>query len=162
MIVTMLLNEEYSFHDVRYAISRRISYDTETAFVGLPQKVRLDSGTLLSRLDFPVVLDLFMKVWWMKSAALQAILQGAGPGAADLRREWQHQQAMPKAAKGVRTQIIEITLIQPVYAWIGQASPLFHKPGGAEQVYLPNLGRRAGPNRSDFARLNRTYTLPAL
>jgi hypothetical protein len=160
MIARMLLNEEYSFHDVRYAISRHISYDTEASFVDLPQKVRLEAGTLLSRLDFPVVLDVFMKVWWMKSDALQAILQDAGPDAAALRREWQHQQAMPKAARGVRTHRIEIQLTQPVYAWIGKASSLFHKPGGAEQVYLPNLARHNGPNRSDFARMSRTYTLP--
>jgi hypothetical protein len=157
----MALNEEYSFHDVRYQINSRLSYDVELSFGGIPDKVLLDTGTVLARLDFPVVFGLFSRVWWMREPALQAIVNSADPGAAELRRAWQHQQAMPKASKGTRTQIIEIALTAPVYAWIGIASPLFHKQGGAEQVYLPNLAKGAGPDRSNFARLLRTSTLHA-
>jgi hypothetical protein len=165
----MVLNQDLSFSDVRYLISsrvgvdnRQISYDSGLSFTGVPPKVLLPQGTTLVRLDFPVWTALFMKVWWMTPEALRRVLEGAGPEAADMRREWQHQQAMPKPSKGVRTQIIEIILTAPVYAWVGDASPLFHRAGGAEQVYLPNLAKGAGPNRSDYARLLHTYTLPAV
>jgi hypothetical protein len=158
----MILNEEYSFSDVRYLINRKISYDAGLSFIGYPQKVKLEKGTVLVRLDFQVILGIFMRAWWMRPDTLQAILKSADPSAAALRREWQHRQAMPKASKGIRTQIVEIQLTAPVYAWLGNASPLFNKSGGAEQVYLPNLARGTGPNQSDFARLRRTYTLPAI
>lgn len=69
---------------------------------------------------------------------------------------------MPEANKGLRTQIVEIEITADVYAWICIAGPMFNKRGGAEQVFLPNLARGTGPYRSDFARLLRTYTLPAL
>ena len=102
-----------------------------------------------------------MKAWWMTPELLRGILQTAGGDAASVRTEWQHQLAMPKAAKGARTQIIEISITAPVYAWVGRASPLFNKKGGAEQVYLPNLSQGASPYRSEFARLLQTSTLPA-
>jgi hypothetical protein len=102
-----------------------------------------------------------MKVWWMKADVLRSIIESTDANATALRREWQHAQAMPKG-KGIRTQVFEIVLTEPVYAWIGLASPLFHKGGGAEQVYLPNIARGTGPYRSDVARLLRTYTLPAI
>ncbi|MBZ5726492.1 MAG: hypothetical protein LAP87_16010 [Acidobacteriia bacterium] len=183
----MILNEAYSFRDVRYLISARIgermpardadgnrppanlppdlrpiSYDVELSFLDYPVKTLLDAGTVLVRLDFPVSFALFMNVWWMRKAVLETILHGADPGSAALRREWQHATALPKAAKGTRTRIVEIILTGQVYAWVGKASPLFNKRGGAEQIYLPNLAKGAGPNRSDFARLHTTCTLPAI
>jgi hypothetical protein len=181
----MILNEEYSFSDVRYLISSRlgermpprdaegnrpatslppcpISYDVELAFDGYPQKTPLFPGTSLVRLDFPISFALFMNVWWMRKPVLETLLRSVDPDAAALRREWQHSTSMPKATKGTRTRIVEIVLTEQVYGWVGKASPLFHKRGGAEQVYLPNLARGAGPNRSDFARLHATYTLPAV
>lgn len=182
----MILNEEYEFGDVRYLISSKsgvkmparkadgtmpesppspkigqISYDVGLSFVTHPDKILLDVGTILLRLDFPVNLALFMGVWWMRREVLEGLLRGADADSAALRREWQHAAAMPKASKGVRTSIVEIALTRQVYAWIGKASPLFNKKGGVEQVFLPNLARGAGPNRSDFARLLKTYTLPA-
>ena len=183
----MILNEAYSFSDVRYPISskvgrrmpardaegneppanlppdiRPISYDVELSFIDRPKKTLLPAGTVLFRLDFPVSLTLFMSVWWMRKEVLEAILHSANPDSAALRREWQHATAMPKAARGTRTQIVQIVLTERVYAWVGTASPLFHKRGGAEQIYLPNLATGAGPNRSDFARLQATYTLPTI
>ena len=158
----MILNESNSFHDLRYLINSRISNDVELSFIGFPQKVLLNAGTVLVRLDFPVVFGIFMKAWWMRPETLERIARGSDASAALMRQQWQHDLAMPKAAKGVRTQIIEIELMLPVYAWVGVASPLFNKNGGAEQVYLPNLAKGAGPDRSDFARLRHTYTLPAL
>ncbi len=183
----MILNEAYSFSEVRYLISskvgermpdrdddgkgpvldkpsilRPISYDVGLSFVTYPEKKLLGPGTVLVRLDFPVRQALFMSVWWMRKEVLESILHSAGSDSAALRREWQNVTAMPKAprgARGVRSDIIEIILTQQVYAWIGKASPLFHKKGGVEQIYLPNLAKGAGPNRSDFARLLRTSTL---
>jgi hypothetical protein len=166
MASTMLLNEQYSFSDVRYQITSNSAYergyDVELSFIDYPDKILLEPGTALVRLDFPVAFGLFTAVWWMRSNVLKTLLQSADSDSTALRREWQHQTAMPKASKGFRTQVIEIELTAPVYAWIGKASPLFNKTGGAEQVYLPNLARGAGPNRSDYARLRHTYTLPVL
>jgi hypothetical protein len=181
----MILNEAYSFDDVRYMISsktgvrmrprdadgkpsppdlppdiRQISYDVGLSFNDDPKRRVLPSGTVLVRLDFPVTFSLFTNVWWMRREILQTILRSAGPDAAAVRREWQHSTALPKAARGTRTHIWEIVLTDQVYAWVGLASPLFNKRGGVEQVYLPNLAKGSGPNRSDFARLLATYTLP--
>jgi hypothetical protein len=169
-----MLNQEYEWNDVRYQINRRISYDVDLSFVGRPVKEQLPSGTLLYRLDFPVVSGIFMKVWWMKEAAFHRIFDIAGFTPSDLRQEWQNSLALRKPGKGgigelggrtgeaaPRTQVLVIVTTQPVFAWVGIASPLFHKAGGEEQVYLPNLAQGSGPNRSEYARLLRTYTLPA-
>lgn len=157
----MALNEDLSFKDVRYLINSKVaSYDPALSFSGYPDKVLLNPGEVLVRLDFPIVFGVFLRVWWMKNAVLEGIIRGADPGSTALRRAWQQQQAMPKPGKGARTQILEIAITQPAYAWIGAASPLFHKAGGAEQVYLPNLARGTGPDHSDYARLQHTYTLP--
>jgi hypothetical protein len=158
----MLLNETASFKDVRYAINSKISYDVEYSFTGLPEKVRLEAGTVLARLDFQVMFGLFMKPWWMKQSLMQTMVDRANVDSSALRRQWQHSQAMPKAAKGTRSLIVEIELTAPVYAWIGRARPLFNKPGGGEQIYLPNLATGAGPDRSNYARLRRTYNLPVI
>jgi len=185
LVLSMILNECYSFSDVRYLISSKVgdrmprrdadghrdpiemaepgkalSYDVELSFTEYPKKTLLPAGTPLFRLDFPISFGLFMSVWWMKKDALQTILRKASSDTAELRREWQHATASPKPIKGIRTMIIEIILTQDVYAWVGKASPLFHKKGGVEQVYLPNLSRSAGPYRSDFARLQSSYKLP--
>lgn len=182
----MILNEQYSFSDVRYLISskagermpardvdgkraivagsnlRPISYDVGLSFVTHPDKKLFEPGSVFVRLDFPVNLALFMSVWWMRQEVLEGILASVDADAVALRREWQNAAAMPKASKGVRTSIVEIVLTGPAYAWVGKASPLFHKRGGVEQIFLPNLAKGAGPNRSDFARLQKTYTVPVV
>jgi hypothetical protein len=156
----VILNEEYSISDVRYAITRQRNYDTMVSFVGRPNKVQLVRGERLCRLDFPVVSGLFTKTWWMQSGDVQQMLAGTAPSS-NLRQEWQNRQAMPKAYVGVRTQIFEIEITAPVFAWIGRTSALFNRPGGATQIFLPNLAHGAGPDQSHFARLRRTYLLPA-
>jgi hypothetical protein len=169
-----MLNQQYEWSDVRYQISRRIGYDVGLSFDDRPVKEQLPSGTVLYRLDFPVVLGIFMRVWWMKEAVFYRIFEKAGPTPSALRREWQNSLALSKPSKGdegelggrtgeaaPRTQVLVIVTTQPVFAWVGIASPLFHKAGGEEQVYLPNLAHGSGPNRSEYARLLRTYTLPA-
>lgn len=158
----MILNETLSFHDVRYLINSRISDDVELSFLGLPDKVLLNKGAALVRLDFPVVFGIFMKPWWMRPEVWDDIARSSDGSAVLMRRQWQNDLALPKASKGVRTQILEIEITSPVYAWVGLVSPLFNKGGGAEQVYLPNLAKGAGPDHSDYARLRRTYTIPAL
>src|SRR5690242_19626470 len=95
----MILNEAYSFSDVRYLISskvgermrprdadgkkppanlppdiRRISYDVELSFIHYPIKTLLNAGTVLFRLDFPVSFTLFMNVWWMRQQVLETML----------------------------------------------------------------------------------------
>lgn len=169
-----MLNQEYEWRDVRYQVNRRISYDVDLSFVSQPDKKLLNPGTALYRLDFPVCFGIFMKVWWMKEDAFHRIFERGGFSPSALRREWQNSLALKKPGKGElgkfggrkgeaasRTQVLVIITTQPVFAWVGVASPLFHKSGGEEQVYLPNLAHGSGPNISDHARLLRTYTLPA-
>ena len=170
-----MLNERYEWRDVRYQINRRISYDVDLSFVGRPAREELPSGTTLYRLDFPIVFGIFMRVWWMKEAVFQRIFDRAGSSSSALRREWQNSLALRKPSKGdkgelggrtgeaaQRTQVLVIETTQPVIAWVGIASALFCRDGGEEQVYLPNLAHGSGPNRSDYAWLLRTYTLPAV
>ena len=168
----MPLNEDYEWNDVRYQINSRISYDVDQSFRSRPERQLLPTGTELYRLDFPIVPGIFMKVWWMKKEVFERIYKRAGSTPSELRQEWQNGLALRKPGKGSigalggrtgeaspRTQIFNIQITQPVYAWVGTASPLFNKTGGEEQVYLPNLAHRAGPDRSEHARLLWTYTL---
>jgi len=174
-----VLNEQYDLNDVRYQINHEISdrsgYDVALSFVGRPVKEQLPEGTVLYRLDFPVVFGIFMKVWWMKEAVFHRIFDRAGVTPTALRQEWQNSLALSKPSKGElnkeelggrkgeaapRTQVLVIVTTQPVFAWVGIASSLHHRAGGEEQVYLPNLAHGSGPNRSEYARLLRTYTLP--
>jgi hypothetical protein len=160
-----VLNQQYSFSDVRYLISRRATietgsyYDIEQSFFEYPCRVLLAPGTLLARLDFPVVHGIFMKFWWLKLNVLDEFVGLAAQRGSNLRTVWQDKQALPKA-KGVRTAIFVIQLTAPVYAWEGLAGPKFNRSGGANQIYLPNLARGSGPYRSDYATLYRTYCLP--
>ena len=55
--------------------------------------------------------------------------------------------------------VVEIQLTTPVYAWTGRSAPLFGRPGGMEQIYLPNLPDRGSPRTSSHATLVRTYWL---
>jgi hypothetical protein len=185
----VILDEQYEWSDVRFEISgrtafdvgrstnRQMSYDVSLSFADRPRprKEKLPAKTVLYRLDFPVVLGIFAKAWWMKEDAFHRIFEAGNENSRALRREWQNNLAMPKPRKGrggkfggrtgeaaLRTQVFAIVTTEPVFAWVGTASPLFHKDGGEVQVYLPNLARGSGPYRSNYAHLHRTYTLPAL
>ena len=155
-----VLNERYSFSDVRYLINRALSYDAAVTFVGYPEKVLLPNGTVLVRLDPPLVLGIFSKLWWMEVEEFHRFSARARETSDNLRTLWQHQQALPKLPKGVRTEVCEIRLTKPVYAWVGKAASLFNKGGGAKQIYLPNLAQGTGSYRSDHAILAGTYGLP--
>lgn len=65
----MVLNEQYSFSDVRYQITSNSAYergyDVELSFVDDPKKVLLEPGTTLVRLDFRIVFGIFTAVWWI-------------------------------------------------------------------------------------------------
>jgi hypothetical protein len=169
-----MLNENLDWTNVRYQVGRRTSYDVHLSFKGTPDKQELPTGTLLYRLDFPVVFGMFMKSWWMKEDAFRRVFSRSAASPTGLRQEWQNSLSMKKPGKGghgqfggrtgeagTRTQVIVIRITQPVMAWVGVASPLFNKAGGEEQVFLPNLAKGSGPNRSEYAALARTYTLPA-
>jgi hypothetical protein len=65
--------------------------------------------------------------------------------------------ALPSGSK--QLCVVEIQLTKPVYAWVGHSAALFGRPGGMDQVYLPNLAERGNPRMSGDASLVRTYWL---
>ncbi len=169
-----ILNQEYEWSNVRYQVNRKVSYDVDLSFNASPEKELLSSGSVLYRLDFPIVFGIFAKVWWMKEAVFLRMFHRVAPTSSALRQEWQNTLALKKPEKGdkgefggrtgeaaQRTEVLVIVTTAPVFAWVGLASPLFNKSGKEEQVYLPNLAHGTGPTRSDHARLLRTYTLTA-
>jgi len=58
--------------------------------------------------------------------------------------------------------VVEIALTSSVYAWVGESSPLFDRPGGMSQVYLPNLTRAAqfASRAAEFASRGMGVTAP--
>ncbi len=105
-------------------VHKAISYDVGLSFIDHPVKTLLPAGTSLVRLDFPIDFALFMKVWWMRTEVLNALLHPCDPDAAALRREWQKCGcALPKASKGYACTriVVEIVLTEQVYAWLGKA-----------------------------------------
>ena len=74
-----------------------------------------------------------------------------------LRNYVAEYMALPSGS--FQLSVIEIALIQPAYAWVGQSAPLFDRPGGMEQIFLPNLAERGDPRTSSSARLVHTYWL---
>jgi hypothetical protein len=120
---------------------RPISYDVELSFIDYPKKTLLNAGTVLVRLDFPVSFAVFMSVWWMRKEVLETILHSADPDSAALRREWQHASALPKAAKGTRTRIVEIVLTEPVYALGRERQPAVQQTRRS-RTDLPSKSRK--------------------
>ena len=68
-------------------------------------------------------------------------------------------QYMSLPSGDYQLSIVEIELTESVYAWVGLSKPLFGRPGGMEQVFLPNLANRGEPRTSACARVVRTYWL---
>ena len=89
----MILNEQYQFGDVRYLITSnpefKRGYDAGEAFSGFPERVLLERGTVLARLDFAIPQGFFNSPWWMKQEAMNKLIREAGPESSDIRREWQ-------------------------------------------------------------------------
>ncbi len=67
-------------------------------------KELLSSGSVLYRLDFPIVFGIFAKVWWMKEAVFQRMFDRVDPTPSALRQEWQNSLALKKPEKGHKVE----------------------------------------------------------
>jgi hypothetical protein len=158
------LNQALGFDEVRWATMRQTSYDWRASFQEAPQKKLLPVGTRLHRLVPLVTGKYFDSVWWMPEAVFSELHDDANRsshGGGRLLRNYVAQfMALPPG--GTQLCVVEIELTKPVYDWVGHAAPLFSRPGGMEQVFLPNLSERGNPRTSTDARLVRTYWLKIL
>ncbi len=155
------LNQDLGFDEVRWATMRKTSYDSRAAFQGSPQKKLLPQGTLLYRLVNMVTGIYFDSVWWIPEAVFLELHDDANQSSRGGGRLFRNYVAQYMATPSGSTQlcVVEIQLVNSVYAWVGLSSPLFGRPGGMEQVYLPNLADRGSPRTSSHARLVRTFWL---
>lgn len=155
------LNQELGFDEVRWATMRRTSYDSRMSFQGTPQKKLLRPGTHLYRLVPLTTGVYFDSVWWMPEAVFSRLHDDANRGSHGSGRLLRNYigQFMALPASSTQLCVVEIELTNPVYAWTGRSAPLFNRPGGVEQVFLPNLAERGNPRTSADARLVRTYWL---
>ena len=155
------LNETLGFDEVRWATMRKTSYDSRASFQGTPRKELLPAGTRLYRLERLVTGDYFSAVWWMPEVTfseLHDITNRSSHGSGRLLRNYIAEfMALPSGAS--QLCVVEIELTQAVYAWVGDSAPLFKRPGGMGQVFLPNLAERGNSHVSANARLVRTYWL---
>ncbi|MCX6622294.1 MAG: hypothetical protein NTY38_14745 [Acidobacteria bacterium] len=155
------LNQELGFDEVRWATLRRTSYDSLNSFRGVPDKVLLPAGTVLFRLVPLATGRYFNEVWWMPRDVFDELRQDANQsshGGGRLLRNYVAQyMALPSG--DYQLSFVEIQLIQPVWAWVGQSAALFGRPGGMQQVFLPNLAERGDPGWSTNATLVHTYSL---
>lgn len=155
------LNQALGFDEVRWATMRKTSYDSRVSFQGAPLKQLLPAGTRLHRLVALVTGDYFGGVWWMPEATFSELHDDANRSSHGGGRLFRNYVAEFMALPSGSTQlcVVEIALTKPVYAWVGRSAPLFNRPGGMEQVFLPNLAERGSPRTSTNARLVRTYWL---
>ena len=155
------LNHEVSFDEVRWATSRKTSYDSRLSFVRYPAKRLLSDETRLYRLVPLANTRSFEGPWWMPDSVFTELRNDANrssTGGGRLLRNYVAQYlALPFG--GNQLSAVEIALTEPVYAWVGPAAALFARPGGMEQVFLPHLAQRGAPSRSAHARIVRTYSL---
>jgi hypothetical protein len=155
------LNQELGFDEVRWATMRKTSYDSLASFAGPPQKKLLLAGTRLYRLVNLVNGRNFDSAWWMPQSAFDELhddANGSSHGGGRLFRNYVAQYfALPTGS--TQLCVVEIELTQSVYAWVGHSAGLFDRPGGMEQVFLPNLGERGNPRTSLHARVVHTYWL---
>ena len=155
------LNQDLGFDEVRWATMRQTSYDSRVAFQGPPEKQLLPQGTRLYRLVNMVTGTYFDSVWWIPEAVFSELRDDANRSSHGGGRLFRNYVAQYMAMPSGSTQlcVVEIQLVNSVYAWVGRSSGLFDRPGGMEQVYLPNLSERGSPRISAHARLVRTYWL---
>ena len=155
------LNQEFGFDEVRWATTRKASYDSRLSFVGAAKKVLLPIGTSLFRLVYLVNGQYFDQVWWMPGDEFDRLKKRAnqsdGPAGAQLRESIAEHFALPSG--GSQLCVVGIQLTRPVYAWEGRSSPLFERPGGMTQIFLPNLAERGNPRDSSHARVVHTFWL---
>jgi hypothetical protein len=159
--MSALLNQSLGFDEVRWATLRKTSYDSRLSFQGSPQKTLLPGGTRLFRLVHMLTGACFDAVWWIPEPVFRELHDDANRSAHGGGRLFRNYVAEYLALPSGDTQlcVVEIQLTTAVYAWTGRSSPLFDRPGGMEQVYLPNLSDRGSPRTSAHAKLVRTYWL---
>lgn len=156
-----VLNQTLGFDEVRWATLRKTSYDSGGAFAGNPAKQKLLPGTRLYRLVRLANGSWYDSPWWMPAATfrqLQADANHASKGSGRLLRNYVAQyMALPSGSS--QLCVVEIEITRPVFAWTGEAKPLFGRPGGLPQVFLPNLAERGHPRLSLHAKLVHTWWL---
>lgn len=166
------LNQSLGFDEVRWAITRQRRvpagqpaakgcYDSRQSFAGTPEKKLLAVGTHLYRLVPLTTGVYFDAVWWMPESVFKELHDDANRsshGGGRLFRNYVAQYlALPSGSN--QLCVVEIELTKPIYAWVGRSAELFHRPGGMDQVYLPNLAERGNPRSSVVAKVARTYWL---
>lgn len=166
----MYLNEDLSDEQIlitpRYT---RVAPSTvAAAFHGKPEKRRINPPQLLFRISTLPDDRVFHGVWWFSHDIFQWLMQeSGGDRKAFVKLARIHLAVKLGWSSGMR-HIYVIQLTQPVYAWVGPAraqqettAHLKHVkwPGGAEQIYLPNLASKEYRLASDHARLIETYAV---
>ena len=155
------LNQELGFDEVRWATTRKTSYDSRASFRGAPVKTLLPPGTRLYRLVRLANGDYFGSAWWVPERTFLDLHNDANRSAHGGGRLFRNYIAQYLALPSGGTQlcVVEIVLTASVYAWVGQSSPLFDRPGGVPQVFLPNLSDRGSAWTSSHAMVTHTYWL---
>jgi len=155
------LNQTLGFDEVRWATMRKTSYDSRASFQRAPRKELLPNGTRLYRLLPLATGQYFDSAWWMPQATFSELLEDASRSSRGGGRLFRNYVAEFMALPSGSSQlcVVEIELKNPVYAWVGPSAALFNRPGGMEQVFLPNLSDLGNPGTSTSARLVRTYWL---
>lgn len=155
------LNQGLGFDEVRWATMRKTSYDSAASFHGPPKRELLPKGTRLYRLVNMLTGRYFDQVWWMPESVFLELREDANRashgGGRLLRNYIAQSMSLPAGTSQLCVVMIELT--NAVYAWVGPSAPLFNRPGGVEQIYLPNLYERGDPKYSDHARVVHTYWL---
>ncbi len=160
--MTTHLNDALEFDAVRWSIGLETSkYDAAKSFQTPPQKTLLPPRTRLYRLVYIANGRYFDEVWWMPKRTFDELHEDANRsqhGGGRLFRNYIAQfMSLPSGSH--QMSIVEIELTESVYAWIGKTAPLAGRPGGMEQVFLPNLADRGSPRTSAYARILHTYWL---
>lgn len=155
------LNHDLGFDEVRWATMRKTSYDSRRSFRGVPKKVLLEPPMRLFRLIPIANGNYFGGSWWMSRDVFNELRSDANQsrhGGGRLFRNYIAQyMALPSGNS--QLSVVEIDLLQAAYAWVGLSSSLFGRPGGMQQIFLPNLEDRGSPGTSSHARVVRTYWL---
>jgi hypothetical protein len=155
------LNQDLGFDEVRWRTMRKTSYDSALSFDGPAEKVLLQIGAKLFRLVHLPNGQYFDGLWWMPESTFEELhdnANSASHGGGRLLRNYV-AEALALPSGGSQLCVVEIELVQPVFAWSGPASALFGRPGRMDQIYLPNLGMSGDPRYSHHAKVTRTYWL---
>jgi len=155
------VNHDMGFDEVRWRISRDFSPDFLPSFDGKPVKRLVKEGTSLVRMIWIPTETVLEGAWWMPKKEFDRLRNENNNAQHGSGRQLRNYiaQAFSLPSGDYQLSIAEIELVQPVYAWEGMAAPLFGRPGGSNQLYLPNLSEPGNPGHSRHARILRTYWL---